>query len=102
MRKRKGIELMLRLNARKFTLIYFTGCPNAEDARKTLLDLSASYDEVNQDELSPGDARLKYTSPTILLNGEILFGSHTDGESRGCSIERLDVEALANAIKAIK
>ena len=95
---KRRLDLMPKSSARRFTLIYFSGCPNVEAARNALLEMNEPFDEINQDQLSPGDPLLKYTSPTVLLNGDIIFGASTDGESRGCSAEKVDIRALLEVI----
>jgi hypothetical protein len=75
-------------------LIYFGDCPNIQKARATIRAAGATnFIEVNQDDLGEGDPRKRYSSPTILLNDEIIVGSANDGAC--CSIISWDkVSAL--------
>ena len=54
----------------------FEGCPNTPELRKRLLEASPSTTIINVDlmTLEVGDPRLGWGAPTILVNGEDLFG----------------------------
>lgn len=74
------------------TLIYFEGCPNAEKARRVLEASGKPFTEVRQDDLSDDHPQRAYTSPSILADGEIIYGMlATDA---GCSILPLNPEAV--------
>jgi len=67
-------------------LVYFEGCPNASKARQNLKDAGYSFKEVRQDDLPENDPLKKYSSPTILKDGQPLFGTPT-AQAGGCSLE---------------
>jgi len=72
----------------KPVLIYFEGCPNAEAAKSRLRDAHLDFIEESQDSLPEGHPHLNYTSPTLLLGEQIIFGSKTNADSaRGCSLD---------------
>lgn len=73
-------------------LVTFAGCPHAASAREVLQHSGRDFREVVQDTLPEGDPLRGYTSPSILLDGRLLFGA-ASGES-GCSIAPLDAEQL--------
>jgi hypothetical protein len=66
-------------------LVYFGGCPNVDRARSALVAAGfANFIEINQDALVEGDPYRTYSSPTVLVNGEIVAGSRNGAAS--CSI----------------
>lgn len=67
------------------TLITFEGCPNASRIVSLLEDLGVTFDRIDQTRLPPGHPFQLYSSPTLLSEGTILFGSRVDGEG-GCSL----------------
>lgn len=77
-------------------LIYFDSCPNVQLAKKLLDELGLSYSEVNQDKISKDHKYAYYSSPTVLIDDEILFGSKTQGG--GCSFKIPSIEELRKRI----
>ena len=67
------------------TLIAFEGYPTTPRIVSLLEEVGISFDRIDQNRLPAELPFRRYSSPTLLLNGTILFGSHTDGES-GCSL----------------
>lgn len=66
-------------------LIFFGTCPNIEKARQAIRAGGISdFLEVNQDKLENSDPRMRYSSPAVLLNGELIAGSETGATS--CSV----------------
>ncbi len=69
-----------------YVLVYFRGCPNAAIAEDLLNDVGLEYTTVCQDDL-PAEHKLRaFTSPTLLEDGEIVFGSRNDG-AQACSLD---------------
>ncbi len=62
-----------------FVLVYFRGCPNAEIAMELLKDVGIEYTIACQDDLPPGHELREYSSPTLLENGEVVFGGRNAG-----------------------
>lgn len=61
--------------------LYFDGCPvtprmraNLEAALATMGDASVSFRATDLELLEPDDARLRYASPTVLVEGRDLMG----------------------------
>jgi hypothetical protein len=54
----------------------FEGCPNTPELRSRLVEADSSLEiiDVNLMSLDEGDSRLGWGAPTILVNGEDLFG----------------------------
>jgi hypothetical protein len=45
-----------------------------------------------------GDPRLNFTSPTILLDGQLIYGAKTGSSGGGCTGEPLDEAKLLAAL----
>lgn len=82
-------------------LIYFKGCPNAKRLEYLLGKLGRKFKSVEQSDLPKSHPLRKYSSPTLLLNDQVVFGSPIEGDD-GCSVviptlkeleERLRVKA---------
>ena len=65
----------------KVELVYFEGCPNLPLARSAIIEAGVvGALEVAQNRLPPGDGRLDYSSPSILVDGTLLIGvRHVNG-----------------------
>lgn len=74
-------------------LVYFKGCPNADKVRSALATTGHQFDEIKQDDLPPRHPLKNYSSPSILKNNEILYGTSTGSEG-GCSLEIPSLEQL--------
>ncbi|MBC76157.1 MAG: hypothetical protein CME64_09090 [Halobacteriovoraceae bacterium] len=80
-------------------LIYFSGCPEAKNARAALLNAGAEkFDVVVQDKLSDDDPYRLYSSPSILKGDEILYGQKIKKNSSACSYQKLNSEKLRKKI----
>ena len=86
-------------NERKIVLVYFSDCPNAIEAREILERSGLQFYAVNQDQLSKNDPLLGYSSPSILVNGALIFGSKTHDGARGCSVIRIDESVLIRRLR---
>jgi len=83
------------------TLITFEGCPNSSRIVSLLEDMGVEFSKIDQS-LLPADHPFRhYSSPTLLRNGTILFGSHTDGES-GCSLSLPSDEAIRMLLRDLR
>ena len=84
----------------KIKFIYFEGCPNAEKVRQNLQAAGAEFDEVKQDDLPEGHTLKKYSSPTVLKDGQPLFGIDTASQGGGCSLEVPTTEQIRDKLEA--
>ena len=84
-----------------FKLIYFKDCPNAEPAKELVSNLKLKCEFITQDDLNDEDPLLSYTSPTLICNDQIIFGSKTDSGSRGCSLKLPSLNELKKIIQTI-
>lgn len=81
------------------TLIYFEGCPHAENSKALLKKLEVDFEAVDQNKLDANDRLLGYSSPSILIKGDLIYGSKIHGSKGGCSIEPLSIEKLESLIR---
>ena len=70
-------------------LIYFKGCPNAKRLEYLLDKLGRKFKSIEQSDLPKGHPFRKYSSPTLLCDQKIVFGSPIEGEE-GISVITLD------------
>jgi len=80
-------------------LIYFEGCPNSKHARAVLLSSKVGFEVIKQDDLPKDDPYREYSSPTILKNGEILFGEKLGPNTAACSAEKFDEGELKKKLR---
>ncbi len=69
---------------RSIKFIYFDGCPNAQKIMNILSELEIHFEKIEQTSLSDGHQYKNYSSPTVLADNEIIFGTQADGG--GCSV----------------
>ena len=79
------------------TFVFFQGCPNATTVRDNLMATEHPFTIICQDELPENHPMRLYSSPSILLNGELLFGSNIKGS--GCSLDVPSTEDILTAIQ---
>ncbi len=70
----------------KIELVYFDGCPNVEQARNEIQKTGLPFREIRQNALREDDAYRAFSSPSILLDGEVVVGSRNCASA--CSIVR--------------
>jgi hypothetical protein len=85
---------------KKFTLIYFNGCPNHEPAKDLLVQAGIDFVEVCQDTIDDSDSLKGYSSPTLLMGDRIIFGSKVPGSGGGCSWKLPSLVELKDGIKS--
>jgi len=57
----------------RVSLIYTTGCRKYEILKEFLLDIGLPFEEVKQDRLHKGCVCRTFTSPTILVDNDIII-----------------------------
>lgn len=82
-------------------MIYFEGCPNTEKSRKILREIGVNFDEVCLDNLTIDSPYLVYSSPTLLMDEKMVFGSTTVGNSMACSIDLPSTEETLRRIEQL-
>jgi len=70
--------------------VYFDGCPNADVIEGMLIKLNVDFEKIEQTALLEGNKFKQYTSPTVILGDEIIFGASADGG--GCSLNLPSIE----------
>lgn len=68
------------------TLITFRSCPNADKARLALKNIGVSFTDVISDELPANHLWRRYSSPSILQDEKLVFGSDQGGDG-ACSLK---------------
>lgn len=68
-------------------LVYFEGCPNAIKVRRSIEETGTAFVAIRQDDLSAGDPLREFSSPTILKDNEVIFGTKTGAGGGGCSLQ---------------
>ena len=58
---------------KKIALIYKTGCQKYKTIKQVLLDVGLPFEEVNQAQLHKGCVCRTFTSPTILVDEDIII-----------------------------
>jgi hypothetical protein len=76
-------------------LIYFEGCPKLNQVRDLLRSIPGVHiEEVRQDDLPEGARFLGYSSPSVLLEGRIIYGTEINDAQGGCSIGDPDIREI--------
>jgi len=87
---------------KSFLLIYSDSCPNYKLARQMLEELGLTFGEINQDDLHEGCWGKNFSSPTLLVDNDlILFGGETDSEQGACTRTLPDKEELKILINGL-
>ena len=89
-------------NVKRISLIYFSDCPNYQPVRQMLIEIGLPFKEINQDNLDVGCRGKRFSSPTILLDDEIIvFGGKTDSPDGACSINMTNKRELETTLKGL-
>jgi len=91
----------------RIELIYFDGCPNAEQARANLAAATgcaegeAAWREWNLDDEATPARYQRFGSPTVLVDGKDVMGSGRGTVARACRADGApDVEGIRQALGA--
>lgn len=80
-------------------LIYFENCPRVEHVRKLLRSIpEIEVEEVRQDDLSLDDPFRGFSSPTVLCEKRVIYGTEVGSGLGGCSVEPFDLEKVRRLI----
>ena len=89
-------------NVKRISLIYFSDCPNYQPVRQMLIEIGLPFKEINQDNLHVGCRGKRLSSPTILLDDEIIvYGGKTDSPDGACSINMPNKRELEFILKEL-
>jgi hypothetical protein len=87
---------------KSLALIYSSSCPNYKPIREMLEEIGLAFIEINQDSLHEGCFGKNFSSPTLLLDNDIvIFGGKTDSSEGACSTNLPDKEELRNLLNGL-
>ena len=67
-----------------------------------LEEIELEFLEINQDHLHEGSSGKNFSSPTLLIDNDIIiFGGETDSSEGACTTNLPDKEALRNIINGL-
>ena len=87
---------------KSLALIYSSSCPNYKPTRQMLEEIGLAFIEINQDCLHEGCSGKNFSSPTLLVDNDIvIFGGETDSSEGACSTGLPDKEELRNLLNGL-
>ena len=87
---------------KSLALIYSSSCPNHKPTRQMLEEIGLAFIEINQDCLHEGCFGKNFSSPTLLVDNDIvIFGGKTDSSEGACSTNLPDKEELRNLLNEL-
>jgi len=87
---------------KNLALIYSSSCPNYKPTRQMLEEIGLAFIEINQDCLHEGCFGKNFSSPTLLLDNDIvIFGGKTDSSEGACSTNLPDKKELRNLLNGL-
>ncbi len=87
---------------KSLALIYSSSCPNYKPTRQMLEEIGLAFIEINQDCLHEGCFGKNFSSPTLLVDNDIvIFGGETDSSEGACSTNLPDKEELRNLLNGL-
>ena len=82
-------------SVKRISLIYFGDCPNYQSVRQMLIEIGLPCKEINQDNLHVGCRGKNFSSPTILVDDEVIvYGGKTDSPDGACFINMPNKQEL--------
>jgi hypothetical protein len=81
-------------------LVYFEGCPNAQEMIDIVHKTGRDFDRIDQSALPPEDPFQRYSSPTLLWNDRIVFGVLLEGAG-GCSLNLPGPDKLKEVLRSM-
>ena len=87
---------------KSLALIYSSSCPNYKPTRQMLEEIGLAFIEINQDCLHEGCFGKNFSSPTLLVDNDIvIFGGKTGSSEGACSTNLPDKEELRNLLNGL-
>ncbi len=87
---------------KSLALIYSSSCPNYKPTRQILKEIGLAFIEIKQDYFYEGCFGKNFSSPTLLVDNDIIiFGGNTDSSEGACSINLPDKEELRNLLNGL-
>ena len=89
-------------NMKRLSLICSSACPKYEPVKRMLEEIGLVFKEINQDNLHKGCSGKKFSSPTLLIDDDVvIFGGETDSLEGACSTNLPNKQELETLIKAL-
>ena len=87
---------------KRISLIYSSSCPNYEPIKRMLEEIGLVFKEINQDNLHEACFGTNFSSPTLLVDDDIvIFGGKTDSSEGACSTNLPHKQELKTLLKAL-
>ena len=87
---------------KRFSLIYSGSCPNYKPIKRMLEETGLIFKEINQDNLHEACLGKNFSSPTLLMDDDIvIFGGETDSGGGACSTNLPHKQELETLLKAL-
>ena len=87
---------------KRLSLIYTSSCPNYKPIRQMLKEIGLTFKEINQDNLHEECSGKNFSSPTLLIDNDIIiFGGEIDSSEGACTTNLPDKEELRNIINGL-
>jgi len=87
---------------KSLALIYSSSCPNYKPIKQMLEEIGLEFIEINQDYLHEGCFGKNFSSPTLLVDNDIvIFGGETDSSEGACTTSLPDKEELRNLLHGL-
>ena len=87
---------------KRLSLIYSSSCPNYAPIKQMLEEIGFKFIEINQDSLHEGCFGKNFSSPTLLVDDDIvIFGGENDSSEGACTTNLPDREELRNLLNGI-
>ena len=79
------------------SLIYTTSCQNYKPTKQIFKELGLAFMKINQHHLREESSGKNFSSPTLLVDNDIIiFGKEVDSSEGACTINLPDKEELRN------
>ena len=82
-------------------LVYFRGCARIDEARALLKRAGVNFVEIRQEALPETHFLKRYSSPTLVIGEEVIFGTQIPEGSSACSTELPKLTDLKQRIKIL-
>ena len=87
---------------KRLSLIYASSCPNYKPIRQMLEEIGLAFIEINQDRLHEGFSGKNFSSPTLLIDSDIvIFGGETDSSEGACTTNLHNKGELRNLLNGL-
>ena len=82
----------------KIEVYFFKGCPNADRVFSYFDSCGIAYNKIDVETLDISNPNRNFSSPSVLVDNRLVFGSEVSAGATGCTVEVFSPEALARAL----